>query len=427
MKLCPTCNNEYFDTERFCPQDGTPLRATVESNDLTGAIIAERYHVTRKLGEGGMGQVYLAEHVRMRRKVAVKVLSPRIATDADAISRFNREASNAGQIEHPNVAAVYDFGESAEGIVYLAMEYVEGESLAQVLATHGALSVARTADIVRQVADALDAAHRLGIVHRDLKPENILVGAHHDARDKIKVVDFGISKASGVDGQTVTRDGVVVGTPDFMSPEQLAGDVVDLRSDVYSLGIVAFSLLTGQLPFQGKNASTAVLARLTEPPLRLAQVAPNLAWSAELQDVFDRAMHIDRDRRYASASAMAAALVGAVRQLPLDRLPVVAGETVVMNAPTVAAPAVRVAASSVTAAAAPPSGSFSETDLSMIEARLTNAVGPIARVLVKRAVSGATTRESLIASLAAEIDDERERDQFQRALSSFKSGTSART
>ena len=426
MKRCPSCNNEYFDTERFCPQDGTPLRAPVAANDLTGAIIAERYHVLRKLGEGGMGQVYLAEHVRMKRKVAVKVLSPRIATDADAISRFNREASNAGQIDHPNVAAVYDFGESDGGIVYLAMEFVEGESLALVLATHGALPAARTADIVRQVADALDAAHRLGIVHRDLKPENILVGAHHDARDKVKVVDFGISKAIGVEGQTVTRDGVVVGTPDYMSPEQLTGDPVDLRSDVYSLGIVAFTLLTGHMPFQGKSASTAMLARLTEPPLRLAQVTPHRAWSAELQEVLDRAMHVDRDRRYGSASALAAALVAAVRQLPPERLPAMLDETVAMIAPSIASAPPNVLAG-VTTAAAQPSESFSETDLSLIEARLTDAVGPIARVLVKRAVSGATTRESLIASLAAEIDDERERDQFQRAFSRLKSGTSART
>jgi serine/threonine protein kinase len=395
MKFCPVCNGAYFDTERFCPQDGTPLRTHESPGDLVGTIVAQRYHVTGKLGEGGMGQVYLAEHVRMKRKVALKVLPPRIASDADAISRFNREASNAGQIEHPNVAAIYDFGESDDGIVYLAMEYVEGESLARVLATHGALPPIRAADIGQQVAAALDAAHRLGFVHRDLKPDNILVGAHHDGRDKIKVVDFGISKVPDAKGQTVTHSGVVIGTPDFMSPEQLAGDVVDSRSDIYSLGIVAFNLLTGQLPFQGKDGSNAVLARLTDPPLRLVDVKPDGGWSIDVQRVLDRALHIDRDHRFASASHFGAALVDAVAGLP--KLPTMSlGATGILAAPT--------------------TNSMSTADLSMIEARLMSAVGPIARVLVKRAAAGAPTREALIAALAAEIDDEHERDQFRGAL-----------
>ena len=174
---------------------------------LVGQVLAARYRVLRVLGEGGMGRVYLAEHVRMGRLSAVKVMSPALMPTADAVSRFNREASNASRINHPNVAAIYDFGEGETGTLYLAMEYVDGETLASLLRREGALSPSRVAGITRQIADALHAAHLLGIVHRDLKPDNVLVTTDAEGNELVKVVDFGIAKSVQAKGQTVTTAG----------------------------------------------------------------------------------------------------------------------------------------------------------------------------------------------------------------------------
>ncbi len=417
MKLCTTCGVEYADTERFCPQDGTPLRSREGSESLVGSVIADRYHVLSKLGEGGMGQVYLAEHLRMKRKSAVKVMHPSMTSDADAIGRFHREAANACQIDHPNVAAVYDFGENADGVIYLAMEYVEGSSLARLIKTDGVLPMLRAADIVRQIADGLDAAHRLGIVHRDLKPDNILVGRHHDGRDRVKVVDFGISKAARAEGQSLTQSGQVIGTPDYMSPEQIAGEIAGRESDVYSLGIVAFNALTGELPFKATNAQAAMLLRLTERPQRLAEARPDIAWPPQLQGVMDRALELDLSRRYAMASQFAADL-GAAVGLAADAV----GRT---SGGADAATVVLQSSGPATASQTPVTpGSFSfpipcglgPEEIAKIQKQLAQYVGPIAKVLVRRAALTAPTSDALVASLAAEIDNERDRAQFKRSV-----------
>ena len=265
-KVCPQCGREYDPAQKFCPEDGSTLRSQRGSGDLVGEIVADRYHILKKLGEGGMGQVYLAEHVRMKRKSAVKVMTQGMMNDPDAISRFNREAANASQINHPNVAAIYDFGETAEGLIYLAMEFVDGDSLSRLVEQHRALPAPRAAEITRQASEALAVAHAQGIVHRDLKPDNIMIARDMDGSDLVKVVDFGIAKATrgGSDGQKVTRTGYVVGTPEYMSPEQLAGDVVDGRSDIYSLALVAFNMFTGTLPFPSKTSQEAMIMRLTD-------------------------------------------------------------------------------------------------------------------------------------------------------------------
>ena len=265
-KTCPQCGNEYPFEQRFCPNDGTTLRGKNVAGDLVGTIIADRYHVVKKLGEGGMGQVYLAEHVKMGRKSAVKVMNPGMTQDPDAISRFNREASNASRINHANVAAIYDFGETPDGIIYLAMEYVEGDALTKVIETHGALPPRRAGDIMRQSGEALAAAHDLGIVHRDLKPDNIMITRGRDGADLVKIVDFGIAKAGNAENQKVTKTGLVVGTPEYMSPEQLAGDSLDGRSDIYSLALVGFNMLTGKLPFPSETVQESMIMRLTDRP-----------------------------------------------------------------------------------------------------------------------------------------------------------------
>ena len=315
-KICPQCSTEYPEDQRFCPRDGSTLKSQSGAGDLIGSVIADRYHVTKKLGEGGMGQVYLAEHVRMGRRSAVKVMNPGMVHDADAISRFNREAANASRINHPNVAAIYDFGETADGLIYLAMEFVEGQPLTDLIDRQGALPAARAASIVRQTGEALTVAHELGIVHRDLKPDNIMIARNRDGSDCVKVVDFGIAKASNNEVQKVTRTGYIVGTPEYMSPEQLAGDKLDGRSDVYSLALVAFAALTGKLPFPSETVQESMIMRLTERPRTLAELKPDVAWPAQLQTVMDRGLARDAADRYASAAEFGRDFERAIERMP---------------------------------------------------------------------------------------------------------------
>jgi serine/threonine protein kinase len=313
VKTCPQCGKEYDAQTKFCPTDGSTLRsASGSGDDIIGSVIADRYHVIRKLGEGGMGQVYLAEHVKMGRMSAIKVMTPALVHDTDAVGRFNREAANASRINHPNIAAIYDFGETSDGLIYLAMEFVEGESLTRMCEALGALDAPRAAEIARQVASALEAAHERGIVHRDLKPDNIMISRGRDGGPLVKVVDFGIAKAAEGANQKVTRTGLVVGTPEYMSPEQLTGDTLDGRSDLYALALVTFNMLTGMLPFTGQTTQEALLKRLTDRPLTLAEARPDLYWSPELQAVLDRALSRLAQDRYQHANEFGTAIVAAV-------------------------------------------------------------------------------------------------------------------
>jgi serine/threonine-protein kinase len=317
QKICPQCGTEYELDQRFCPKDGSTLKMQGGSTgDLLGQIIADRYHIIKKLGEGGMGTVYLAEHVKMGRKSAVKVMNPGMVSDADAISRFNREAQNASRINHANVAAVYDFGETPDGLTYLAMEFIEGPALTKVIADAGSLPPRRAADITRQASEALAVAHEMGIVHRDLKPDNIMLAKGREGVDIVKVVDFGIAKAAAEEGQKVTKTGMVVGTPEYMSPEQLSGDKLDGRSDTYSLALVAFNMLTGKLPFPADTAQESMIARLMDSPKQLSEMKPEVAWTAEVQAVMDRALARDVAERYQSAADFGRELFAAVQAMP---------------------------------------------------------------------------------------------------------------
>ncbi len=304
MKLCPSCGREFPDNQKFCPSDGTALRSKSASADLVGQVVADRYHILKKLGEGGMGAVYLGEHVKMGRKSAIKVMAAAMAQDPDAISRFNREASNASRISHPNVCQIYDFGETPDGLIYLAMEFIEGQSLKDVIEKDGALPVQRAASILKQSADALQAAHDLGIVHRDIKPDNIMVVQGRDGSDVVKVVDFGIARAVGGDepGQKVTKTGLVVGTPEYMSPEQLSGDKLDGRSDIYSLALVLYRMLTGTLPFEADSAQEVMIKRLTDDPMPLDQARTDIAYPPKLQLVMNVALARTPAERYQSAA-----------------------------------------------------------------------------------------------------------------------------
>ena len=346
-KLCPACGASFEDTLAFCPADGAALRPQGAGATLVGTVIAGRYLVTEPLGEGGMGMVYLGRHVRLPQQVAIKVMRPEMLADPTAIARFNREAATAASIQHERVVRVYDFGETAEGLVYLAMEFVPGPSLKALLAQAGALPPARAAKVVRQVADGLEAAHRMGLVHRDLKPDNILVVTDADGRDQCKVLDFGIAKAGGAppDGERgLTRTGFLLGTPEYMSPEQVLGDALDVRSDVYALALVAYECLAGTLPFDTSTPDRGMMARLMQHPRPLPPPCDGGRWPAALQPVLDAALAREREGRTASAWGLAQALSEALGEAlgedakPMSGTPAqpVAAVTAPMAAPVTA-------------------------------------------------------------------------------------------
>ena len=325
MKLCPVCGTEYGDEAAFCSRDRSSLRpvAAESSAGLVGQLVGERYQVERRLGQGGMGEVYLARHVLMGRPCALKVMNQALSQDPDAVSRFNREATNASRISHPNVCTVYDFGLTPDGLVYLAMEFVEGRALSELLDDAGPLPVRRAAELVAQCAHGLQVAHDLGIVHRDLKPDNIMVTPGKD-REIVKLVDFGIAKAAESGGQRVTRTGFVVGTPEYMAPEQLAGDPLDGRSDQYGLALVFYRAITGVLPFEGTSVQETLVKRLTDPPRPLAVARPDVPFPAGLQGVMDRALARDPEARYPTVTGFAEAVSAitrgdAVATRPLER------------------------------------------------------------------------------------------------------------
>ncbi len=310
-KVCPNCGDRFADAVALCPSDGATLRAADPGSDFIGSIVADRYVVTEALGEGGMGKVYRARHVRLPRDAAIKVLHAHMVQDPGAVARFDREAANASRIDHENVVRVFDFGETSDGLVYLAMEFVPGRTLKDVLSEDGPLTIPRAADLVNQVAGGLDAAHKLGIVHRDLKPDNVLVLPDEHGGFRCKIADFGIAKAIGSGEKSLTRTGFVIGTPEYMSPEQLLGEEVDHRSDVYSLALLAFQCLTGQTPFDSATPDRGMMARLTNQPRALSDLRPNESWPKDLQAVLNKGLDRERVRRYESAGQFAAAFARA--------------------------------------------------------------------------------------------------------------------
>jgi hypothetical protein len=306
--ICPVCAAEYPAEVRFCSKDGSMLRSVSrEGGDLVGSVVDERYYLLELVGQGGMGDVYLGEHLRTQRRCAVKLVSRQLARDPEAIGRFIREATNAGRINHPNVATIYDFGETEDGLLYIAMEYVDGEPLSRLLERDGALTPARAVEIARQVTEGVGAAHEMGIVHRDLKPGNIMIAHDRKGGDLVKVVDFGIARATEEE-QRLTRTGLVVGTPEYMSPEQLIGDPVNARSDIYSLGCILYEMVTGDHAFGGTTARI-ITRRMTEPPPRPRDKNP--AIPKALDELIVTAMGRNPQERFRSMEAMREALLAA--------------------------------------------------------------------------------------------------------------------
>jgi serine/threonine-protein kinase len=295
----------------FCPKCGQDLRPDAErtsTSSLLGTVVADRYKLIAHLGEGGMGAVYKAEHIRMGKALAVKVLRGDFARDPSAVERFRSEARIVSRLSHPNTIAVFDFGEiEALGGFYLAMEYVPGRDLARTLREEGAFDQSRAADIGQQILGSLAEAHEAGIIHRDMKPANVMLMQTRPGEDFAKVLDFGIAKLRDDMTGGQTSAGSIVGTPNYLSPEQARGEPLDARADLYAVGCVLYELLSSQPPFAGRNPMAVVNAHLHEavPPLALA--APGT--SRRFVDIVHRALAKDREERFASADEMREAIL----------------------------------------------------------------------------------------------------------------------
>jgi serine/threonine-protein kinase len=332
--VCPTCQTVYDDqTTRFCGRCGSDLAQSSLSATAPNAIIDPmidriidgRYRVLLRIGTGGMGAVYKVEHLAMGKLAAMKVLHASLTQDREVAQRFRREAEAVSRLSSPHTVQVFDFGESARSS-YLVMELVKGEDLGAILRRDGPLPFARLAPLMMQVCDALSEAHDAGIVHRDLKPENLLVARARDGHDVAKVVDFGLAKLRDREElNAVTARGSLVGTPFYMSPEQIRAEDLDARSDLYSLGAVMYRLLTGAHPYTASTPVAVLTQHLTEELVPPSKRKPELNIAPRVEAIIMRAMAKRRDERYASADALKQALAQAASAAS-QRLPLPTGE-----------------------------------------------------------------------------------------------------
>jgi len=295
--------------------------ATAHPAPLIGQVLGGKYRAIRVLGEGGMGSVYEAEHVALHRKVAVKVLHPQQAKKKASVQRFQNEAHVAGAIGHPNICEVYDMGELEDGSPFLVMELLQGETLAERIASEGALPFDDIIDVITQVLSGLVAAHEKGIIHRDIKPENVFLTLRAGLPAMVKLLDFGISKVAGAEELNLTRTGMVMGTPFYMSPEQARGDRnLDSRVDLYATGVMLYECLTGRRPFHASNYNALLMQILTTDPRPAREVRP--AVPEGFEQVIGRAMQRDREKRYQTAAEFQRDVQqlrdpGAMRRMPI--------------------------------------------------------------------------------------------------------------
>lgn len=333
---CPTCGTDYGEAARFCTKDGTRLTASNASaratavrhpdasvpsvvggmatshSTMAGQVLDRRYHIVKKVGEGGMSYVYLARDVATEQRYAIKILSPSLSRDETAMARLRREAALGIRLAHPNVCHIVRMGETEEGLVYIVMPYVEGEILSDRNYRVGQTTLADTAKFITEIADGLHVAHELGIVHRDLKPENIMICRKPDGTEFAVVMDFGLAKERKVAGELrkLTATGIILGTPEFMSPEQLRGKLLDPRTDIYSLTLMTYEMLTGKLPFEGSNQQAMMIARLRSEPISVRNRRPEIPEKVDV--VLLKGMAREATDRYSTAPEFAAALRAAV-------------------------------------------------------------------------------------------------------------------
>ena len=292
-----------------------------EVDPRIGTLLADRYRIDALVGEGGMGKVYAAEHVLMRKRLAVKVLRRELTSVPEVVARFEREAMAAGNIEHPNVAAATDFGKLADGAVFLVLEFVSGHSLRDEIA-RGAFTVDRSLHITRQIASALAAAHSQGIVHRDLKPENVMLVDKGGDPDFVKVLDFGIAKVPLGDvgapkgGNPITKAGMVFGTPEYMAPEQALGQNVDGRADLYALGVILYEMLAGVRPFSSQSSVGILGQQLSNPVPSFAERAPGSAVPPATELIVQKLLARESAERYQTAAELARAIDEQLAPIP---------------------------------------------------------------------------------------------------------------
>jgi eukaryotic-like serine/threonine-protein kinase len=307
MAVCTACGTSYGPNVRICVHDGTPLNADARSDKYLGTLLEGKYRIDARIGAGGMGSVYRGEHVMLGKTVAVKVINHHLVTSDEVVVRFQREARAVASLDHPNIVTVYDLGQLPDGTLYIAMEYIDGPTLKSRLRTGGPLNPGDAASLLTQVASALSFAHRKQIVHRDLKSENLMLASDDEGRTLVKLVDFGIAKTFDESTQ-LTVAGYMMGTPHYMAPEQAAGATVDHRADLYSLGVILYEALTGQVPFGDATLSSVLVRLATEIPSPPSVRYTEGRIPPALDAVVMRCLEKDPARRFQSADDFAAAL-----------------------------------------------------------------------------------------------------------------------
>ena len=306
MRKCPSCNKSYPDKTQYCAEDGTALGPVEGAADPRVGTTVDRYRVEQKLGTGGMGVVYRAEHIHLRRPVALKLLHSRLEAEPEVVERFFREARAAADLKNPHIVEVSDFGTLDDGAAFLVMEYLQGSSLDELIRSERRLEPERAVRIACQVANALGAAHEKGVIHRDLKPPNVMLADVDGDPDFVKVLDFGIAKLLEGDTKQLTKTGIVMGTPAYMAPEQASGGAVDARTDIYALGVILYEMLTGAPPFGGDNPTQILVAHVTVEPAPLRAVRPELPEA--LEQVILACLAKEPDGRPATMDALRQAL-----------------------------------------------------------------------------------------------------------------------
>jgi serine/threonine protein kinase len=275
-------------------------------------ILDGQFKILQKIGSGGMGSVYKASQPAMNRMVGVKILHPKLANRKDLVSRFRREARAMSHLAHPNTTKVFLYGELDDGSLYIVMEFLDGKNLNQTVRADGPFEMKRALPILIQVCGALDEAHKAGIIHRDMKPENIFLCQQGGLKDYAKVLDFGLAKVTEREMRPgsliLTQEGMVFGTPEFMSPEQAQGKVLTAASDIYSLAVILYEVLTGKLPYEAKTPLEYIQAHVTVKPIPLGERVPDKTFPPLLSQVIERALAKKADDRFTSASDFAAAM-----------------------------------------------------------------------------------------------------------------------